>query len=100
MWNAPHIRTRGRGRQRAPGPILAPLRSNPKVIPVLFQDIRSRLPATAPPLDTGGFRHAENGMKNLVDLFFNTEGECRRWGRKRNFKIYILKNSVVVPRNP
>ncbi|MDR1619835.1 MAG: G5 domain-containing protein [Clostridiales bacterium] len=41
--------------------------------------------------DTGAFRHEENGMKNQIDLFMETEKECRSWGRKRNVTIYILK---------
>ncbi|MEE0680947.1 MAG: G5 domain-containing protein [Candidatus Gastranaerophilaceae bacterium] len=80
-------------------PDLGTIAVNPKVIPY-YSKIYVPGYGYGTALDTGGFRHAENGMKNLVDLFFNTEGECRRWGRKRNFKIYILKNSVVVPRNP
>jgi len=41
--------------------------------------------------DTGAFRHYEGGKKMQIDIFMNTEKECRRWGRKRNVKIYILK---------
>lgn len=50
-------------------------------------------------LDTGAFRLYEDGNKNQIDLFFNTRKECIRWGRKRQFKIYILKSSVYVPRS-
>ncbi len=80
-------------------PDLGTIAVNPKVIPY-YSKIYIPGYGYGTALDTGGFRHAENGMKNLVDLFFNSESECRRWGRKRNFKIYILKNSVNVPRNP
>lgn len=41
--------------------------------------------------DTGAFRHEEGGMKNQIDIFLNTEKECKSWGRKRNVTIYILK---------
>ncbi len=41
--------------------------------------------------DTGAFRHEEGGEKNQIDIFLNTEKECRTWGRKRNITIYILK---------
>ncbi|MBQ3552493.1 MAG: G5 domain-containing protein [Clostridia bacterium] len=51
-------------------------------------------------LDTGGFRHDENGQKNLIDLFMDTEWECNRWGRKRNYRVYILEDWVYVPRHP
>ncbi len=80
-------------------PDLGTIAVNPKVIPY-YSKIYVPGYGYGTALDTGGFRHAESGMKNLVDLFFNSESECRRWGRKRNFKIYILKNSVNVPRNP
>ncbi|MBQ9625453.1 MAG: hypothetical protein IJR47_05015 [Clostridia bacterium] len=36
--------------------------------------------------DTGG---AIKG--NIIDIFLNTEEECRAWGRKFNRTIYILK---------
>lgn len=39
--------------------------------------------------DTGGFRHT--GRKQ-IDLFMDTEDECWEWGRKRNVKVYILKD--------
>lgn len=38
--------------------------------------------------DTGGFRHSG---KKQIDLFMDTESECRKWGRKRDVKVYILK---------
>ncbi|HWR22005.1 MAG TPA: G5 domain-containing protein [Feifaniaceae bacterium] len=41
--------------------------------------------------DTGAFRHEDGGSKNQVDLFMETEKECKKWGRKRNVTIYILK---------
>jgi 3D (Asp-Asp-Asp) domain-containing protein/uncharacterized protein YabE (DUF348 family) len=41
--------------------------------------------------DTGAFRHEEDGGKNQIDVFLNTEKECIRWGRKYNVTIYILK---------
>lgn len=41
--------------------------------------------------DTGAFRHEDGGMKNQIDLFMNTEKECKKWGRKKNVTIYILK---------
>lgn len=42
-------------------------------------------------LDTGAFRNRfENGKRvNQLDLFFNTEKECTRWGRKRNVTILV-----------
>lgn len=40
--------------------------------------------------DTGGFR---NKPRTQFDLFMETEKECYSWGRKRNVKIYILKNT-------
>ena len=80
-------------------PDLGTIAVNPKIIPY-YSKIYVPGYGYGTALDTGGFRHAENGMKNLVDLFFNSESECRRWGRKRNFKVYILKNSVNVPRYP
>ena len=42
-------------------------------------------------LDTGAFRNRfENGRRvNQLDLFFNTEKECTRWGRKRNVTILV-----------
>ncbi|MDO4567329.1 MAG: G5 domain-containing protein [Clostridia bacterium] len=51
-------------------------------------------------LDTGGFRWLEDGMINLIDLFMDTEEECVQWGRKRNYKVYILEDWVYVPRHP
>ena len=41
--------------------------------------------------DTGAFRHEQGGMKNQIDIFLNTEQECRKWGRKYNMTVYILK---------
>lgn len=41
--------------------------------------------------DTGAFRHENGGNKNQIDLFMETEKECKKWGRKRNVTIYILK---------
>ncbi len=41
--------------------------------------------------DTGAFRHEDGGAKNQIDLFMETEKECKKWGRKRNITIYILK---------
>ncbi|MBQ9832439.1 MAG: G5 domain-containing protein [Clostridia bacterium] len=45
-------------------------------------------------LDTGAFRNRfENGKRvNQLDLFFNTESECRRWGRKRNVTVLVKLN--------
>lgn len=42
-------------------------------------------------LDTGAFRNRfENGKRvNQLDLFFNTEKECTRWGRKRNVTVLV-----------
>ncbi len=37
--------------------------------------------------DTGAFR----GKRNQIDLFMDSEKECRSWGRKRNVTIYLLK---------
>lgn len=41
--------------------------------------------------DTGAFRHEDDGAKNQIDLFMETEKECKKWGRKRNVTIYIIK---------
>ena len=41
--------------------------------------------------DTGAFRHEDSGTKNQIDLFMETEKECRKWGRKHNVKVYIIK---------
>lgn len=41
--------------------------------------------------DTGAFRHENGGSKNQIDLFMETEAECKKWGRKRNLTIYLLK---------
>ncbi len=38
--------------------------------------------------DTGGFRDASYTQ---FDLFMDTESDCRQWGVKRNWKVYILK---------
>ncbi len=42
--------------------------------------------------DTGAFRNykKEDGtLVNQLDLFMNTEKECRRWGRKRNVTVLV-----------
>ncbi|MBQ7114136.1 MAG: G5 domain-containing protein [Clostridia bacterium] len=42
--------------------------------------------------DTGAFRNykREDGSPvNQLDLFMNTEKECRRWGRKRNVTVLV-----------
>jgi len=41
--------------------------------------------------DTGAFRNEEDGMKNQIDLYMETERECVKWGRKHNVTVYILK---------
>ena len=41
--------------------------------------------------DTGAFRHEDGGTKNQIDVFLNTASECKKWGRKYNVTIYILK---------
>lgn len=41
--------------------------------------------------DTGAFRHEQDGTKNQIDIFLETEKECLKWGRKRSVTIYILK---------
>ena len=38
--------------------------------------------------DTGAFRGKEHTQ---FDLFMDSEAACRKWGRKRNYKVYILK---------
>ncbi|MBE5780912.1 MAG: DUF348 domain-containing protein [Clostridiales bacterium] len=38
--------------------------------------------------DTGGFVKWEGTQ---IDLFMNTEAECRRWGVKRNLTVYVIK---------
>lgn len=40
--------------------------------------------------DTGGFRHDPDRW-NQLDLFMNTEEECRSWGRRRQWTIYVLR---------
>ncbi len=40
--------------------------------------------------DTGGFRHKPDRW-NQVDLFMNTEGECVKWGRRREWTAYVLR---------
>lgn len=39
--------------------------------------------------DTGANRH--DISKIFIDVFLDSEAECRTWGRKRNRKVYILK---------
>ena len=42
--------------------------------------------------DTGAFRNykrADGTPVNQLDLFMNTEKECRRWGRKRNVTVLV-----------
>ncbi len=38
--------------------------------------------------DTGGFRGKEYTQ---FDLYMDSESDCRTWGRKRGYKVYILK---------
>lgn len=38
--------------------------------------------------DTGGFRGKDYTQ---FDLYMDSESDCRTWGRKRNYKVYILK---------
>lgn len=38
--------------------------------------------------DTGGFRGKEYTQ---FDLYMDSESDCRSWGRKRSYKVYILK---------
>ena len=38
--------------------------------------------------DTGGFR---NASYTQFDLFMYSESDCRNWGVKRSWKVYILK---------
>ena len=33
--------------------------------------------------------HADGTPVNQLDLFMNTEKECRRWGRKRNVTVLV-----------
>jgi len=42
--------------------------------------------------DTGAFRNytkEDGSLVNQLDLFMNTEKECRRWGRKRNVTVLV-----------
>ncbi|MGI6160805.1 MAG: ubiquitin-like domain-containing protein [Christensenellales bacterium] len=38
--------------------------------------------------DTGGFVKTK---PHVIDVFFETERECRLWGRRRNVTVYLLK---------
>lgn len=40
--------------------------------------------------DTGGFRH-DPDRKYQIDLFMNTKDECRKWGRRRSWEVYVLR---------
>lgn len=40
--------------------------------------------------DTGGFRNNPDRW-NQIDLFMNTESECRTWGRRREWTVYVLR---------
>ncbi len=40
--------------------------------------------------DTGGFRHDPDRW-NQIDVFMNTAQECVVWGRKREWKIYVIR---------
>lgn len=82
---------------RGTKPNLGTIAINPKIIPY-YSKIYVPKYGYGTALDTGAFRHYENGTKNQIDLYFNSESEARRWGRKRKYKIYILKSSVYVPR--
>ncbi|HWS29910.1 MAG TPA: G5 domain-containing protein [Clostridia bacterium] len=43
-------------------------------------------------LDTGAFRNYSGDKANAIDLWFNTEAEAVRWGRKYSRTIYIKTN--------
>ena len=40
--------------------------------------------------DTGGFRHKPERW-NQIDLFMNTEEECKKWGRRRSWTAYVIR---------
>lgn len=69
-------------------PKLGVIAVNPKIIPYYTQ-IYVPGYGYGKALDTGAFRNYEGGTKNQIDIWLNTERECRRWGRKRNFKIFV-----------
>ncbi len=69
-------------------PKLGVIAVNPKIIPYYTQ-IYVPGYGYGKALDTGAFRNYDGGTKNQIDIWLNTERECRRWGRKRNFKIYV-----------
>ncbi len=71
-------------------PKLGTIAVNPKIIPY---GTRLYVPGYGYGIaeDTGAFRNYEGGTKMQIDVFLATEKECRRWGRKRNVKVYVLK---------
>ena len=89
------------GNQTAMGtwPCLGTMAVNPRRIPY-YSKIYVPGYGYGTALDTGGFRFLEGGMFNLIDLFMDTAEECFRWGRKRNYKVYVLQDWVYVPRHP
>lgn len=38
--------------------------------------------------DTGSNKHADDYY--CIDVFLNSDAECRQWGRKRDLKVYVL----------
>lgn len=69
-------------------PKLGVIAVNPKIIPYYTQ-IYVPGYGYGKALDTGAFRNYDGGTKNQIDIWLNTERECSRWGRKRNFKIFV-----------
>ncbi len=80
------------GRRTATGtrPKLGTIAVNPKIIPY---GTKLYVPGYGYGVaeDTGAFRNYDGGTRMQIDVFLDTEKECRRWGKKRNVKVYILK---------
>ncbi|HMM31514.1 MAG TPA: G5 domain-containing protein [Clostridia bacterium] len=69
-------------------PKLGTIAVNPKLIPYYTQIyVPGYGYGTA--LDTGAFRNYSGEKSNAIDLWFNTEREAVRWGRKYNVTIYV-----------
>ncbi|MCE5234819.1 MAG: G5 domain-containing protein [Eubacteriales bacterium] len=78
------------GKRTAMGtkPKLGTIAVNPKLIPYYTQIyVPGYGYGTA--LDTGAFRNYSGEQANAIDLWFNTEGEAKRWGRKYGYTIYV-----------
>lgn len=81
----------GKRTARGTVPNLGTIAVNPYYIPY-YSQIYVKNYGYGTALDTGAFRNRLNddGTRvNQLDLFFNTEAECRRWGRKRNVTVLV-----------